>query len=258
MNELATVEGETQDIPPAGKPFPGILASLGWIALYFVLQLIAAFIVTSILVLLQKMTTAVGDPAVDIMAVAMVPTNLLWGLVLAATLQIGCMWFYLRKGDRAAQLGLTHFGRLSFARTVLLAVGAIILATVFNHLYATYIIPGTPMQGDMAKMLASIPRTPINIALGLFAIAIAAPVIEELLFRGLLQTSLMRKMPPWAAIAASAFLFSLVHGQLYAIPALMSLGAAFGYIYYKTGSLRMTMLLHMLNNILALALTQAL
>jgi uncharacterized protein len=64
-------------------------------------------------------------------------------------------------------------------------------------------------------------------------------------------------VPAWAAIALSAFVFAAVHMQPLAMPALMALGAAFGYIYHKTGSLRLTIILHMINNILALALTQA-
>ncbi len=114
------------------------------------------------------------------------------------------------------------------------------------------------MQDEMAKLLASIPRTPVNIALGLFAIAVVAPLIEELLFRGLLQNALMHHVPAWAAILLSALFFAVVHMQPLAMPALMALGAAFGYIYYKTGSLRMTIILHMINNTLALVLTQGL
>lgn len=257
MNELTTADDIAAEAPVSEKPFPGIWPSLGWIALYFIFQVVATVIVSTIAMIAQKMATNPGAPAVDPLLVAMAPINIIWGLILAVALQIACMWVYLCKDDRAAQLGLSHFGKLSIGRTLAIAIVAILLATGFNHVYATYIIPGIPMQDDMAKLLASIPRTPLNIGLGLIAIAVAAPLIEELLFRGLLQKSFAHKMPVGAAILLSAFLFSLVHMQPYAMPALMSLGAAFGYIYHKTGSLRMTILLHMINNALALILTQA-
>jgi membrane protease YdiL (CAAX protease family) len=98
---------------------------------------------------------------------------------------------------------------------------------IFNFIYATYVIPGVGMQEGIAKVLADIDRTPLNMATIFFAIAIAAPIVEELLFRGLLQNALAKYMPIWGAILLSSFLFALVHLQLYAIPALMSLSIAF-------------------------------
>jgi uncharacterized protein len=47
-----------------------------------------------------------------------------------------------------------------------------------------------------------------------------------------------------------------VHLQPYAIPGLMSLSIAFGYLYHRTGSLRTNIILHMANNAFALILTQ--
>jgi membrane protease YdiL (CAAX protease family) len=112
------------------------------------------------------------------------------------------------------------------------------------------------MQEEMAKILASIPRTPLNIAAIFFAIAIAAPIVEELLFRGMLQNAIAKYVPFWAAILLSSFLFAVVHMQLYAIPGLMSLSIAFGYLYHRTGSLRTNIILHMANNAFALAVSQ--
>ncbi len=174
------------------------------------------------------------------------PVVILWGLVLSALVQLLLMWLYLRKP-----------GRIQPLRAVGLAFLLIVAAMIFNFVYATYVIPGVGMQEEMAKMLAAIPRTPTNIAAGLFAIAIAAPLVEELLFRGLLQNALARRMPIWGAIILSSLIFAAVHLQPYAIPGLMSLSIAFGYLYHRTGSLRMNILLHMANNAFALMLTQS-
>ena len=214
--------------------------------------------------LLQGLCTALllvsgvggADPA-NIESAMGNPMVILWGLVLAATVQLLLMWLYLRKPGRIAQLGLNSFGHMPTLHALGLAVLLIIAAMIFNFVYATYVIPGIGMQEEMAKMLAAIPRTPINIAAGFFAIAIAAPLVEELLFRGLLQNALARRMPIWGAIILSSLVFAAVHLQLYAIPGLMSLSIAFGYLYYRTGSLRMNILLHMANNSAALLLTQA-
>ena len=256
MSDLIEADTPPSEIARKEKPFPALLPSIGWIALYFALQVVVTVVIISTSLVAQK----IADPATALNSstAADNPMLIIWGLVGSAIVQLGLMWLYLRKGNRAEMLGLTHFGRIPVGNTLLIAVAAVVAATAFNYVYATYIIPGMPMQDEMAKLLASIPRTPINIGIGLFAIAIVAPLIEELLFRGLLQRSLMHYVPAWAAIILSAFTFALVHMQPLAIPALMALGAAFGFIYHKTGSLRMTIILHMINNALALMLTQAL
>jgi uncharacterized protein len=226
------------DNEAAARPFPTIWASIGWIVLYFLLQGVC----TAIL-----LVSGVGgaDPS-NIQSAASNPMVILWGLVLSAAVQLLLMWLYLRKPGR-------HMPPL---RALGLAVLLVIAAMAFNFIYATYVIPGIGMQEEMAKILASIPRTPVNIAAGFFAIAIAAPLVEELLFRGFLQNSLARHMPIWGAIILSSLCFAAVHLQPYAIPGLMSLSIAFGYLYHRTGSLRMNILLHMANNAFALLITQ--
>jgi uncharacterized protein len=232
----------------AAKPFPTILPSIGWIVLYFLLQGVC----TAILLMAgvggadpANMASAIGNPMV-----------ILWGLVLSAAVQLLLMWLYLRKPGRIERLGINSFGHMPLWRALGLAVVLVASAMAFNFVYATYAIPGIKMQEDIAKILASIPHTPVNVIGGFFAIAVAAPLVEELLFRGLLQNAFARRMPIWAAILLSSLFFAAVHLQPYAIPGLMSLSIAFGYLYHRTGSLRMNILLHMANNAAALLLTQ--
>lgn len=236
------------DNEAAAKPFPKILPSIGWIVLYFVLQGLC----TAIL-----LVSGVGgaDPS-NIQSAASNPIVILWGLVLSAAVQLLLMWLYLRKPGRFERLGLNSFGHMPPVRALGLAIVLVVAAMAFNFVYATYVIPGIGMQEEMAKILASIPRTPVNIAAGFFAIAIAAPLVEELLFRGLLQNAFARHLPIWGAIILSSLCFAAVHLQPYAIPGLMSLSIAFGYLYHRTGSLRMNILLHMANNAFALLITQ--
>ena len=233
----------------AATPFPKIWPSIGWIVLYFALQ--GAF---TALMLAYGMGGA--DPA-GIQSAAESPVAILWGLVMAAAVQLLLMSLYLRKQGRTRLIGLDSFGHMHPLRALGLAVVLVVAAMIFNYVYATYAIPGIGMQEDMAKMLAAIPRTPLNIIAGFTAIAIAAPLVEELLFRGFLQNAIAKYVPIWAAILLSSLLFASVHLQPYAIPGLMSLSIAFGYLYHRTGSLRMNILLHMANNAFALLITQS-
>ncbi len=225
----------------SAAPFPGLLISAGWIILYFVLQIVAT--VGAIIVF--NMASGSASAALN-------PIAVVWGIIAAGILLLLLLFVYLRKGNRADLLGLMTFGKMSLVKALALAVPLIIGVYIFNFLYATYVIPGIDMQKEITDLIKNIPRTPLNIALGFTAIAILAPLVEELLFRGLLQNALANKLPAFAAIAVSSFVFALIHLQPYAIPPLMILGAAFGYIYHKTGSLRINILLHAANNAVAL------
>ncbi len=63
-------------------------------------------------------------------------------------------------------------------------------------------------------------------------------------------------MNPTAAILISAVFFAVLHMNPWqAIPAFL-LGSLFGYVYYKTGSLKLTMLMHCVNNSFAILLSR--
>lgn len=89
-----------------------------------------------------------------------------------------------------------------------------------------------------------------NGALLLFFVtaAIAAPIFEEILFRGFLLPSLTRYMPVWSAIVLSSFIFALAHLSLSEVLPLMVLGMVLGFVYSRSRNLLSSMLLHSLWN----------
>ena len=61
--------------------------------------------------------------------------------------------------------------------------------------------------------------------------------------------------PAWAIIISALF-FALIHMNFWqAVPAFL-MGLVFGYVYYKTGSLKLTMLMHLVNNAMAFTVSQ--
>lgn len=83
----------------------------------------------------------------------------------------------------------------------------------------------------------------------LFIMALIPALGEEMTFRGVLQQSLTRSIRnPHIAIVISAALFSFVHFQFYGFMPRMFLGILMGYMFYSTGSLWTSILMHFLNN----------
>lgn len=84
--------------------------------------------------------------------------------------------------------------------------------------------------------------------LNLLIIALIPAVGEELTFRGLLQQSLTRKMNPHVAIFLSAAIFSFIHFQFYGFLPRLFLGLLLGYMFYVSGSLWTSIVMHFVNN----------
>ncbi len=78
--------------------------------------------------------------------------------------------------------------------------------------------------------------------------AIAAPLFEEVMFRGFLLPSLGRYFPAWGAIGLSSLIFSLAHLSLSEVLPLTVLGMVLGVVYWRSQSLLAPILLHGLWN----------
>jgi membrane protease YdiL (CAAX protease family) len=234
---------------PFEKPFPTIWAALGWVAGFIVLQ-----IAVSLLFILPALDWSQSMDGVFAQMrdpnITAVPS--IRALVAANGLLIVLFAFYIRKDGRAQKLGLTHWGKDGVQATLRIALSLIATALIFNIFYTVLIGSKLEMQQALREMLAAIPQTGLNMATIMFATVILAPVVEELVFRGMLQTSLAHTMPVWAAIAISAAIFSIMHGDLNSAPALVMMGAIFGTLYHLTGSLRVTIAAHLANNLFAM------
>jgi uncharacterized protein len=79
-------------------------------------------------------------------------------------------------------------------------------------------------------------------------LAVGAPIVEELFFRGLLLRSLTRWLGPVPAIVISAVVFGLAHYELLQLPALIIFGLFLGILAYKTGRLGPGMVAHSVFN----------
>ena len=82
----------------------------------------------------------------------------------------------------------------------------------------------------------------------LLVIALIPAIGEELTFRGVVQQALTRKCNPHVAIWLSAFIFSFIHFQFYGFLPRMFLGLILGYMFYYSGSLWTSILMHFINN----------
>ena len=105
-------------------------------------------------------------------------------------------------------------------------------------------------QGGSNPLLQIVLESQDNLAVLIFfsTAAVAAPLFEELLFRGFLLPSLTRYLPLWGSILISSFLFAAVHLSLSEVLPLTVLGIVLGFVYSRSRNLLAPILLHSLWN----------
>ena len=92
-----------------------------------------------------------------------------------------------------------------------------------------------------------------NPILAFISVAILAPIVEEIIFRGIIFNEAAKYKDGAFPIIISALLFGLAHMQPIQIVYTFISGLIFAFVYSKTHSLPIVMFLHMLNNLLTFA-----
>jgi membrane protease YdiL (CAAX protease family) len=85
----------------------------------------------------------------------------------------------------------------------------------------------------------------------IIAICLVAPIVEEILFRGVFLRSFLRQYTPTKAILLSAILFSLAHVNPAQFVLALVLGVFSGWLYYRSYSLWPSIICHILFNSLS-------
>jgi membrane protease YdiL (CAAX protease family) len=152
--------------------------------------------------------------------------------------------------DAAAQLGLRRF---RVARGIGLMFAAYGVFFVFLVAYGLIVRPDPQ---ETVEVIANETNVPALIALGVLVVG-AAPISEELFFRGFFFGGLRGRLGFWGAALISAVLFGLVHlpSGVAQAPALAGFGIVLAWLYERTGSLGPPILMHMLQNAIAFSYT---
>jgi membrane protease YdiL (CAAX protease family) len=105
-------------------------------------------------------------------------------------------------------------------------------------------------EGDLERPARELAEKAHGLGFLVFAlvIAVVAPVVEELFFRGLVLRSLQRYMADGPAIVVSGLVFGASHFQLLQLPALALVGVLFAVLVVRTGRLGPAIWAHMAFN----------
>lgn len=221
---------------------PGIVVSLLWLVGLVLFQIIGILLAYGF----HYIVGGANSPMLNS------EVTLIFGILIGSALMIATRANYLcRHLKPVYEKDSPH--RVT-VKTLMMTLAVVAGSTVFAYLYQMFIIGDQTMQPEVAIFKNAMDEGLQGVIITFLAGAVAAPVLEELLFRGQLQgaigSALKEKVSyaQPAAIAITAAIFALIHFQPLAIPPLFVAGCAFGWVRWKTGSLALPIVAHMLLN----------
>jgi hypothetical protein len=182
-----------------------------------------------------------------------------WFVAAAST---GALGIWNAMGGSAVALGLAVllFGRPASTawlrpspRLILLGVTAGGLMAVATYLLYPLFVRALPFIATDASQLYAAFRAP---SLVVASVALVPVVVgEELVWRGVVQSSLVERLGAWRGVALAAVVYALVHvplGSYALVAAAFFCGLAWGALRVKTASLVPPLVAHLLWNVLVL------
>ncbi len=160
-----------------------------------------------------------------------------------------------------AQIGFRAAGEIR-RHPLFLFLFAFLVVRLLVWAYRIILLPylgiDNPVGGG-TQMFAYFQANPSIVGFAAFSAMafVIGPVVEELVFRGYLQSALSRRIAPLFAIILTSLVFMLLHGPTILWPAYFLHSVLFGWIYAHTKSIKMAMLFHMLNNLYYLVVAMA-
>lgn len=177
------------------------------------------------------------------------PIALALQYVLTLIVEIGVLvWLVRRRNAGRSGLGLKRASDTWY----LVAFGLYmiqIIAVIGIFALVNILLPS--INTDEQQTVFEFGRSGWGYWLAAVSVVVVAPVIEEILFRGVIFAGLARRWPVWIAAAISSIVFALLHGQVNVGIYTFILGCLLSWLYVRSGSIYPGMLVHFLNNLVA-------
>lgn len=199
-----------------------------------VLALVGVFIVSSVVGgLIMEILKRMGSASTEF------ATFIGYIIQFGATI-IFALWQRHRRGERSQILRMSRRG---FNPTLILwgVVLVFVTSTVIEPLLNIF------PQGYL-DLLASAVGTG---GWAMLTAVVAAPLLEEILFRGIIQDSLVHRYGALRGVVLAAAVFGIVHIIPQQVVNAFFVGLILGFIYLKTRSLVPVIIIHAINNALA-------
>lgn len=237
------------DAPPPRPPRPRVWTV--FVALLAVFVLINALGAVLFVVFAIVHTISGGGRQPDLDELSADPLVLFGMLVLSVvatiTVTLASASFSPVPMVQRLRLGPSNLGLPDYAALLLGTVALAVLNGAMIQLIAWGEDAGT--LGTLNEALIGLPAWAMVVAVLL--LSVGPGVGEEMFFRGYVQSRLNARWGMLMGIGVSTLLFALFHIHPLHVVAVVALGAYFGYVAARAGSIRPAIACHMFNNLFA-------
>ena len=224
-------------LPTETRPWGLRDALLGWVAAI----LMGAVVGVLIIALAGYAGSGAESLPLWLIAITQVPlwTGLLGAPLLAAR---------RARGTLASEFGLAIKPIDVPVGLVVGALGQFVVVPLISWPWLELLGKSPDDLGQIAEQLVSKAKDPLGVVLLILIVAIGAPIVEELFYRGLFLRSLQRQFPVWAAIVLCGLGFGASHFELLALPALSAFGMLLAWLAWRNKRLGPAIMAHLTFN----------
>ncbi|HHT76332.1 MAG TPA: CPBP family intramembrane metalloprotease [Clostridiaceae bacterium] len=175
--------------------------------------------------------------------------SLVYGFILVLILGLAV---YLTNKKHPQRIPFKKILKLDFGIGTFFALGLIGVSTLyynFIQFVAQYVPKVSEAVEDYVEMVSMQGELSFRETI-LFSVAtvVLIPVVEEFLFRGLIQGAYMKVVRPIPAIILSSLVFGMIHVQPIQVGYAFLCGLAIGSIYYLSGNILVAIFVHLVFN----------
>jgi membrane protease YdiL (CAAX protease family) len=220
----------------------GLLSAFGAVTIGLVIATVTGVMLlfATVLVTGHEPSTAAGHPL-----------SAAFGIIFYAA--VGAIAFPALRGRHRT---LFRLPTAHDVRTILIGIGALLVVHVATGIQLVLTHQTKHVQSGFEHFSVATRSPSLTLTttiLTALTLVLLAPIVEEIVFRGLLFGALTPRIGPIAAALISAIIFGLAHGDAVLFPTLAALGFINALTYTATGNLVVPITLHALNNGLAAA-----
>ena len=236
------------------KGFKAVGKAVVYFATYLLMQVIVSVVYSSVITTQMTMEIMAAGEEIDIMAMTAEVTELLMGRLMEMTFVAGIVtlvifWlvFLIRRKKFTKEVCLRKFpvnGILPIA----------VLAACFNVI-TTVVVSYFPWPQSWIDSYAASASSIDGSLMAWLTAVLMAPVLEEIVFRGLMYTRLKKGLPAIAAAIVTSLAFGIAHGTIIWFIYTFIFSLVLIWVFEKFQSLGACIVLHMAYNLSGMALS---
>jgi membrane protease YdiL (CAAX protease family) len=150
---------------------------------------------------------------------------------------------------------LFYFNKINilYATVAVLIAGAFVFVSSEIENLTSQLVGRNPVFYDIIISVVEY-NDPVIFVTAVLVISLMPALVEEVLFRGVIQNGLVNRYGAVKGIIMTSILFAVIHINPATLISVFLMSMMMGYIYYKTNNLIYTSLFHFLNNVIFVVL----